>query len=81
VAEPLKISGDVIKEQAEKTGEKIKAIKAIAIAALRDSPVEPRKWVQYMGRILDEAEEGDYANNEVKQIIYDSRRRNGKESE
>jgi hypothetical protein len=37
--------------------------------------VEPRKWVQYVGTALEAAEMADLSNENVKQTIYESRKR------
>lgn len=75
MATQLSDSGHVIRDEAEAVGEAIACVKSILVEALVEAPLEPRDWAQYIGRALKAAGEAEEANEVVKQIIYQNRRR------
>ena len=75
MASQLSESGDVIRDEAERAGQEILAVERKLVEALTKAPVEPREWARYIGQALAHVAEARAANDQVKAIIYESRRR------
>ena len=75
MATTLSDSGDTIRDQAEEAGKRLLAAKELVMEMLIKAPVEPREVMRFAGRVLQELEEASAANEQVKAIIYEARRR------
>lgn len=72
---PLSDSGDVIRDRAERTGHSILQAKRRLLELLAGGAYDPRDVMLVVGQVLQELECAEKANEKVKEIIYEKRRR------
>lgn len=72
---PLSDSGDVIRDEAEKTGASILQARRRLLELLAGGAYDPRDVMRVAGQVLQELECAEKSNQSVQRIIHEKRRR------